>query len=77
MPELYPDLEPYWQAFCALHNARQSGFAVQPITVAEVRHYCDVIGLPGVRERRLMLDAVQTLDQEFLRMAAEDSKRKS
>lgn len=64
-PELYPDVIVFWEAFNELSTHRQSGFAANPISVADIKAYSDLMGWGAWMGSQLM-KYVRALDQAYL-----------
>lgn len=75
-PELYPDLELYWNAYMTLSASRQGEMEPERLSVESVVAYCDLIQLRDVHERLNVLHAVQLLDAEAFSLLRERRKAK-
>ena len=70
-PEVWPDLQLYWNGYLRLSASRQGEQAPQRISVQEVVAYCDLIQLDDPEQRENMLDVVHRLDNDaFARWSA-------
>lgn len=71
MPEIFPDLAVFWEAFCELSAHRQIGFGACPISVAEVKAYADLLGWSSWMGSQL-LKYVRALDKTYLEWLNKD-----
>jgi hypothetical protein len=78
-PKLKRYDDEYLNAFYSLSHSRQPGGmgGVGPITVGEIRHYLDLVGIDSQSERVKYLRVMQRLDSVYLNDAAEKAKQQT
>lgn len=78
MPELFPDLMPFWVAFQQLSTSRQSGMGMGYIPLSEIRGYLDEYRIIEWEDRLEWIQWIQTIDRNFVSIHSEsknDSKK--
>jgi len=76
MPQLYPDLVPYWEAFQDLLLTKQSGFSgAESVTYTEILSYFQIKGVPR-EEWKEFSKWILVLDNEFIKLQREASSEK-
>lgn len=71
MPEPFPDLAEYLEAFRVLCASRpNSGFGISAIPLSEIQSYCSLF---GVEDRERFVYLVRAMDEAFIeKRAAKD-----
>ena len=69
-PELFPDLQPTWAAFCVLSGSRNMNGR---IPVSEITAYGKENGVRNLRE---FIDIIQALDSKAAELREEEQERK-
>jgi len=81
MPELFPDLKPYWDAFQTLSSSRQSGMGLGYIPFSEIIHYLgpNWLNITDLEERQDYVNFIRVLDHEYVKFQSNkaESDRKS
>lgn len=77
MPEVFPDVARYWDAFVLLSSGRQSGMASCPIPLSEILAYFQFRSILCKDEQRQFLYYLKALDREYLNFQAEQSKQQA
>ena len=76
-PEVHSFLYSYWEAFFALSRSRSVGFAVNPVSIADIVAYMELKGIFDPEEREDFLHFMQEMDAEFLAWANKNSDKKN
>ena len=75
-PDLFPDLNLDWKAFMVLSGSRQTGMnGPLNITVSEVLSYCELLGINDPDSRVILLERIQILDSEYMKVISEKQQR--
>ena len=70
-PKLFQDLQFVWDAFYTLSPGRQVGFAICPLTNAEIISYLTLCGMDGA-DALDDLHLIRVLDTKFLELVRKD-----
>ena len=65
-PEVHPLLHPVWRAWNTLHRHRSVGMSINPIAIADIAGYLDIMGFTDTEVRVQWLELISALEDEYL-----------
>lgn len=72
-PEITLDIVWYWQAFQRLHQSRgSSGFGPSPISISDIKDYCEVHNITSTDEVCQVVDYIQAMDSVYISRVKDD-----
>jgi hypothetical protein len=74
-PELFSDLNIYWNAFHILTSSRNSGMSIGAIPLQAYESYFRIFSVDSLEEQLEYLKFVGTLDNEYLKWNGETSEK--
>lgn len=75
-PEVYTDLLPVWDGFCALHSARGNSLGVEALRVQDIVGWLDLYGISG-DERVERFELIRVLDDAWIEHVCAEAKMKT
>jgi hypothetical protein len=76
MPEIIFFLTPAWEAFIELHNRRQIGFDMSPISIGAIKDWLDFRGYERFEMREFIFSIVCRVDDFWRKLTATKNKPK-
>jgi len=75
-PDLFQDMQVYWNAFQILTSSRNSGMSIGAIPLQAYESYFRIFSVDSLEEQLEYLKFVGALDHEYLKWSGEESGKK-